>query len=337
MSLPKYIINIDEMTSDLKKKLLELVDDEIKFKYPQVNTNDIQCLIQEIKDLLPSNDYEQIKNRMDKLILREVNGIQKIEGVLLDIPPVIQENIRLFKFNKDIYLTGLHFNQTGWKKKDKYNLKIGKNKIINSVSSKEIGEHKYFNTFLKVEADTPISFIFDNLSGNSRQIALDLEFVESSKSTETSIPEKPTIEDIPNDWDIAVVMQWEANSNADIDLHGYIDNMHVCFYKKEYPNFYLNFDFLQHITNKNPEIISVKGYKNKKLDIYVHNYNCGVLNENVNIKIYSKRSYGNKLIKEFNTRIRNNNTYLNGICSINLKTQEVSILEKNINVITGGI
>lgn len=50
--------------------------------------------------------------------------------------------------------------------------------IINKIGLKEIGEHKYFNTFYKVNANTPISFILSNNSGNSRQVTVDLEYIE---------------------------------------------------------------------------------------------------------------------------------------------------------------
>lgn len=336
MSLPKYIINFDELTDDLRNKLLELIDDELKSKYPELNTNNIQALLEDIKELLPSMAYEGIKNKIDSLILKNIEGIQKVEGELLDIPPIIQDSNKVFKFDKDVYLTGLHLNQTGWKKQDKYSLIINKNKIISNAATKEIGEHKYFNTFLKVNANTPISFILHNLSGNSRQVALDLEFIEGTESTEIIKPEVPSIEDIPNEWDVAVVMQWEENTPIDVDMHGFIDNMHVCFYQSEYPNFYLNFDYREHITNKNPEIISVKGYKNKKMDIYIHNYSAGELKENVNIKIYVKKIYGNKLIKEFNVKLENNNTYLKGVCTIDLKNLNITKLDKNLGVLVGG-
>lgn len=336
MSLPKYIVNFDELTNDLKKKLLELIDDEIIDRYPQLNANNMQALLGDIKELLPIEQYEGLKKKIDTLIYRNIKGMQKIEGRLLDIPPIIQENKAEFKFDKDVYLTGLHFNQTGWKKEDSYSLDINKNKIIDNATIKEIGEHKYFNTYFKVNANTPISFILDNLSGNSRQVMLDLEYIEGTDTTIIEEPKVPTIDDIPNDWDIAVVMNWEGNTRTDIDLHGFIENKHVYFGNKSYDGFYLNFDYTQHMTNVDPEILSVKGYKNKKLDIYLHNYNAGKLSEVVNIKVYNKRSYGNRLLKEFNVNLEADKSYLKGICTIDLNTLKIASLDKKINVITGG-
>ncbi|MBU3155189.1 hypothetical protein LL038_03045 [Clostridium estertheticum] len=182
MSLSKYIVNFDELTDDLKKKLLEIIDDELRDKYPQLNTDNIELLLESIKELLPSIRYEGLKNKIEDFILYKNEGIQKIEGRLLDIPPVVKNTIEIFKFDKDIFLTGLHFNQTGWKKEDKYSLEINKNKIIDSSATKEIGEHKHFNTYFKVNANTPISFILHNNSGNSRQVVVDLEYLEIKDS-----------------------------------------------------------------------------------------------------------------------------------------------------------
>ncbi len=178
MSLPKYIINFDELTDDLKNKLLDIINDELKFKYPELNTNNIEALFEDIKELLPSTVYKGIKNKIDSLILKNIEGIQKVEGKLLDVP-AIKNNYKIdFIFEKDVFLTGIHLNQTGWKKEDRWDLIVNKNKIIDKSTIKEIGEHKYFSTYYKVNANTPISFILHNNSGNSRQVIIDLEYVK---------------------------------------------------------------------------------------------------------------------------------------------------------------
>ncbi len=237
MSLPKYIINFEELTEDLKNHLLSLIDDNIRINYPEINTNNIQNLLQQLKDLLPSVQYEGLKKKIDTFIYRKIEGIQKVKGILLDIPAIQNDYKEQIKFDKDIYITGLHFNQTGWKKDDRYSLEVNKIKIIDNATTKEIGEHKYFNTFYKVNANTLISFIFHNLSGNSRQTMIDLEYIDGEDS---NIPiEPPGIEDIDNEWDIAVVMNWEENTDADIDLHGEIDGKKVWYGNKSYDDFIL--------------------------------------------------------------------------------------------------
>ncbi|WMJ80976.1 hypothetical protein RBU49_01615 [Clostridium sp. MB40-C1] len=331
MSLARYVINFDELTSELKQPLLESIDDKLRNKYPQIDLSNIESYLEDIKDILPSEKYRKLKNKIDTLIYRKVEGIQKSEGRLLDIPPIVMDYKEVFKFDKDIYLTGFHINQTGWKKEDRYSVLINKDKIIDKATLKEIGEHKYFNTFYKVNAKTPIFFILQNNSGNSRQTMVDLEYIEGSESSIIiEPPEKPTIDDIPNEWDIAVVMQWEENSNADMDLHGFIGDDHVYFGNRESDGFYLNFDYREHTSNGNPEILSVKGNKNKKLDIFIKNFNGIQLKEPVNIKIYSKKSYGNKLLKEINVKPDSslNESKGKGVCSIDLKTLKITNIDK---------
>lgn len=332
MSLPRYIINFEELTDDLKKRLLKLIDDELRGEYPELNTNDIEALLEDLKELLPSTQYNMLKKRIESFIYYNHNGMQKNEGRLLDIPPLIMENKEEFVFDKDVFLTGLHFNQTGWKKEDTYTLEINKEKIIDNATIKEIGDHKYFNTYFKVNANTPISFILNNNSGNSRQTMVDLEYIQGTETTTVIEPEVPTVEDIKNDWDIAVVMQWEADTIADMDLHGILGNKHVYFENKKEDNFFLNFDSRQHKDNKNPEIISVKGYKNKILKIYLHNFNGMRLSEPVNLKVYEKRPYGNNLIKELNIDISPNSDMIRETIHIDLNNLEIKEINEDISL-----
>ncbi|WP_096635810.1 hypothetical protein [Clostridium cochlearium] len=339
MSLPRYVVNFEELTNDLKKRLLKLIDDELRGKYPELNTNNIEALLEDLKELLPSTQYNMLKKRIESFIYYNHNGMQKNEGRLLDIPPLIMENKEEFVFDKDVFLTGLHFNQTGWKKEDTYTLEINKEKIIDNATIKEIGEHKYFNTFYKVNANTPISFVLHNNSGNSRQTMVDLEYLIGEIATppeppieDPTEPENPTIDDIENDWDIAVVVQWEAHTMTDIDLHGIIGNKHVYFGNSKEENFFLNFDYRQHMTNHNPEILSVKGYKNEILKIYLHNFNGMRLSEPVNLKVYEKRPYGNNLIKELNIDISPNSDMIRETIHIDLNTLEIKEINEDISL-----
>ncbi|ARC85635.1 hypothetical protein U732_1131 [Clostridium argentinense CDC 2741] len=334
MSLPKYIINFNELTDDLKGKTLELIDDELKDKCLQLSTHNIEGLLEDLKESLPNAKYEGLKNKIDKLIQYTYEGTQKIKSKLLDIP-AIKNNYNVdFIFDKDVFLTGIHFNQTGWKKEDRWNLVVNKNKIIDESTIKEIGEHKYFNTYHKVNANTPISFILHNNSGNSRQVMIDLEYIEGKDSTIIVEQEVTTIEDIPNDWDIAVVMQWEE-TKADLDLHGVMGNTHVYYGNRQENSLFLNFDYREHITNNNPEILSVKN-KNKKLDVYINNFNEVELKETVNIKIYNKRKHSNKLLKEFAIKIGRDKKIAYGVCEIDLKTLGIrEIKDKDIKLLGG--
>jgi hypothetical protein len=337
MSLPKYIINFDEFVELFKGDILSIVRPVIDSNYPQLNTNNIEAMLDDIKRMLPYEHYRGLRNRIDLIVYGSIDGVQKIDGRLLDIPPIIKDNIEIFQFDKDIYITGLSINQTGWKNNDRYSLETDKTKLIYNATTKELGEHKYLNTFFKVNAQTPIKFTLSNNSGNSRQTTIDLEYLESIDVTPTPIPNEPTVDDIRNDWDIAVVLDWESNSLADLDLHGFIDDKHVYFAHREDDNFYLNFDNTSHTTNTNPEIISVKGYMGHTLKIYVNDYNGIDLINPINIKIYHKTVTGKTILRVFNITLDSDRNYLNGICAINLSSLNITELDDRIRTMNGGI
>lgn len=324
-SVPRYILNFDELLQYLNDELTKFIMKSLKEKYPQITTNNIEDLLSEIKSLLPHVQYKTTIKIIGDLTQNSgsiLYGTQKIKGKLLDVPPIIKENKVEFKFDKDVYLTSLHFNQTGWKKDDLYSLLVDSRILIDDSFTKEVGEHKYFNKYYLVPAKTPIIFNLNNKSGNSRQVIVDLEYIEKGDPPlpppPPPLPHVPGVDDIPNEWDVAVVMNWESNSPADIDLHGFIDNKHVYYANTTETDFYLNFDFTSHLNNANPEILSVKGYHDKILKIYVHNFNHVTLHEPIHIKIYGKGSDGNTILKEYDINLEASNTYLYGVCAIDL-------------------
>jgi len=329
--LPKYIVNWEELTEPLKYELLKLIDDAFKDQYPQINTHDIEAALEAIRDLLPANHYQDLQHKIDQFVYHKVIGIQKAEGSYLDIPPIIKKTQYDFMYDKDVFLTGFHIDQTGWKKEDRYNLIVNKQYLIKNAATKEIGEHKHFNTFFKVNANTPISFVLENNSGNSRETAIDLEYIEGSEITLDPPPPPPDspaptdeywMGQIPNPWDLAVIMNWET-CDIDVDLHGFIDSTHVYYpqSKRDQNGLHLNFDYTSHTSNTFPEILSVEGNHGKTLKVYIHNFDGEPLSQPVNIKIYNKdvNGYPN-LLKEYNYTLTTDRNHLYGICSINIDT-----------------
>lgn len=68
-----------------------------------------------------------------------------------------------------------------------------------------------------------------------------------------------SVDDIKNEWDIVVVMNWEFGF-VDIDLYGFIGNKYIWYGNIEEINFYFNFDFISYLKKFNFEILLVKGY-----------------------------------------------------------------------------
>jgi hypothetical protein len=336
-SLPKYIINFDEFVQLLGEDLCDIITEAIKNSYPHITTNNLEALLETIKSILPSEKYKDIVHNIDLIVNNStIDGVQKVKGIMLDVPPIKQSIEKVFQFDKDVYITGLHFNQTGWKNNDTYDLEASKKRIIDNAMTKEIGEHKYFNTYLSVNANTPIKFTLNNKSGNSRQTMIDLEYIE--KRTPPTPPDNPPdtpeeqkdsswLDTIKHDFDIAVIMNWESNTAADIDLYGFMDGISPVGYNNLGDDtFKLDFDWTSHLTNTNPEIITVKGHKDKSLKIYIHNFRPTLLTQPVSVRVYSKGLYKYKLLKEYNVDLLNDRSYILGVCSIDLNTLIISDL-----------
>lgn len=189
MGLPRYIINFDEFVDRLGNDISEYIREHIKDNIKYDNLNNINELLNILKDKLPYKKYIKITKRIKKLNVK-YESEQLITGKILDIP-AIKNNYKLqFKFKDCVSLTGLSLNCTGWKKEDTFDLTINKAKIIENCSLKEIGEHIYFNTYFRVNAQTPICFNFNNKSGNSRQIIVDLEYINMHLKTTSIIADK---------------------------------------------------------------------------------------------------------------------------------------------------
>ncbi|WP_368488371.1 hypothetical protein [Clostridium sp. BJN0013] len=65
MSLPRYIINFDELMDELRRDLIQLIDDAMKDKYSQLDMQGIKALLSEIEDLLPNEKYRGLRNRIE--------------------------------------------------------------------------------------------------------------------------------------------------------------------------------------------------------------------------------------------------------------------------------
>lgn len=178
--VPRYVINFDEFINAFDKDLRGLIQTAIVTSLDNhpFETVDMITLLHTISSILPDNQYKVIVDKINAFIGGKYRGVVKIDGGLLYVPAIKGDYSKDFIFANKVYLTGLHINQTGWKKEDKYSLIINNEKIVDNATAKEIGEHKYFNVAYEVDSNTTISFALHNLSGNSRQCVIDLEYIE---------------------------------------------------------------------------------------------------------------------------------------------------------------
>lgn len=291
MSLPNYIVNLEEMLGYLEDKI-EL----------NVSVDGIGGSI--------GNEMATIIDLLKKILMLIYDrGVQQIYGLRQHIPSVVGVFKLTKTFDFDIMLTGISYSQSGWKYQDSWDLEVDGTKLFDSFT-KEIGEHKHFNVFYFVPAGTPINIYHHNDSGNSKLIWFDIEYLNLSlPNIIPPIPEPPST-DIPidNPYDWMFVLRWEDNTSTDIDFHLYLDrdeDTHVWYSNKSITQgednlAYLNSDFTSHGANgrdEQPEILTAYGYEDRVINIFVTNFDGGSISENVTVEVIRKTATGDKTIQ----------------------------------------
>lgn len=162
------------------------------------------------------------------------------------------------------------------------------------VDNKILTEMKYGLHIVKPETISGYSLIGPN------RHSIKLSEIQSTVTVEF-IVEKKQLPPITNPYDYLIVMRWENNSNADLDLHCYFDcdlNNHIYYNTKELVineenKAWLNYDYIEHGSNGRegePEIISILGMSRYTSNIYITNYNKGNIVENVTVEIYKNEN-----------------------------------------------
>lgn len=272
MSIAKYIVNWDEL---------------LKAFGGSLNTDEIADLLREILALLKGK------------------GTQKVKALRRHIPAVDETYALEHTFETDILLTGITYSCTGWKYQDSWDLMVGDVALF-EVFTKELGEHKAFNTLHYVPAGTPVKFLFNNDSGNSKIVWADIEYLDIGLAPATPPPTEDPNLPIDNPYDWLFYLRWEDNSTTDLDFHLYLDtDVHLKYSNKSYildvdNQAHLNYDFTSHGVNgraEEPEIMSVFGLKDKAVNLFVTNYNGAAITEVVSVEVYKKELSGDVLIE----------------------------------------
>jgi len=160
MSLPKYVVNFDELD--------DLFGDGI--------TVDVTVGDSKVSDLL-----RELFEKFPPFIKIPVglfgNYNQRSVGLHSYIPALGFDYELTHIFDEDVFLTGLAYSQTGWKVMDCWSLLVGDDLIFDGLYTKELGEHKHFNVFYPVARGTEIKVIHHNHSGNSKQVWFDIDYI----------------------------------------------------------------------------------------------------------------------------------------------------------------
>lgn len=318
MSLLRYIINFNELGSDVQDRFEETIRNKVKSIIPDFDLESLERLTQEILKMLPTIQCRDFNSFIEDFLEYELNGTKYIEGKMLDVPPIKGSYSTSFSFEKIVYITEISFNSLGYKKNDTFSILINNEEIVKNCYLKEVGENKYLNTFIKLPLSKELKVVFNNESGNSRQILCDVGYIDGNFQY--------GIEDIPNDWDIAVKLNWEKGSPADIDLHGYIDDRHHIFYGNrggDSKGYWLNIDNTSHTKDNNPEILSLKATSRNSLKIYANHFKGEPLKKPITVEVYKFHNNKAILLKRYKRRINNDRDILHGICEVDLKTMDI--------------
>lgn len=139
MSLPSYIINWSELNDLLKEALEGLV-------------------VRSIKD---------------------IKGVQKVLGFAESIP-ALQATFKVvdWTLDKNIVITGVTYSQSAWKGEDYWELWVDGDKLFETVYTKEVGDQKHWELVQPVNAGQTIKLVLSNVSGNSRDVWADIEYLD---------------------------------------------------------------------------------------------------------------------------------------------------------------
>lgn len=129
---------------------------------------------EELKDILA--------DKLTNVVVKDLTtlyGIQTVKGFYKKIPAIKGSyEILTFRKNANLVITGVTYSQSAWKSDDYWELYIGEDKLFDTVFTKEVATHKNWKIIQPVNRDTEIKLILYNKSGNSRDVWVDLEFVE---------------------------------------------------------------------------------------------------------------------------------------------------------------
>lgn len=184
MGLPAYVVNWEELSNLIKDYLQNGV--KVDIGNIAFSTEDIEKLLNEIKDKIQGVDYNDLINALNNLGAKldglsgnlGISGTQKIYGEMIEIPAIAREHIIEFKVPKKGRITGITYSQSSWNLQDSWNLVIDEEELFAKVRTKEYGEHKHFNVFYPITSGQKIKFIFNNISGASKVLWVDFNILE---------------------------------------------------------------------------------------------------------------------------------------------------------------
>ena len=111
--------------------------------------------------------------------LRDIKGNQRIKGYTESIP-ALEGVFKIVEMVKEdaIIITGVTFSQSAWKGEDYWSLWVDDDMLFDSIYTKEIGDQKHWELIHVIKPNQTIKLLLHNVSGNSRNVWCDIEYVE---------------------------------------------------------------------------------------------------------------------------------------------------------------
>lgn len=131
-------------------------------------------------------NWEELKDMLDDLTknltargISDVAGIQRVRGFAESIP-AMQARYRAVSWDlaHNIVITGVTVNQSSWKGEDYWELWVDNERLFETVYTKELGEQKHWEVVHPINQGQTIELILHNNSGNSRDVWVDIEYLE---------------------------------------------------------------------------------------------------------------------------------------------------------------
>lgn len=148
MSLPSYVVNFDEL-----------------------------------KDLL--------KDNFSNIIVKDISslyGTQRVKGFCTKIPAIKEKfYVVKYEFPKNAIMTGIVFSQSAWKPEDYWELYVGRERIFDTIYTKEIASKKTWQCIYPINLGTEMTIILNNVSGNSRTVWVDIEYLEIADTIQRGV------------------------------------------------------------------------------------------------------------------------------------------------------
>lgn len=274
MSTSKYILNFDELASDLIPELRSL-SKNVRREPVTLNDN-IRNKLQELLDKIPNNlcledttrDINKILTFLQKI--DELKGDFHVDGEFKNIPAIETDYELVFNYSSNIYLTGVVFSLSAWKEEDRWSLKVGDKTIFDKITTKEVGDKKFFNIPYYVDGNEQIKVIFHNNSGNSRQVWSDLEYIKSLYADTVLIKCVDKNANLIRMYNVAVIQGTLQTVNAPSIPHYYLVTS---------PN------YVEKVFTENNNIVTFEYNKNAVVHVKCIDKNTGIILNQYDVEV----------------------------------------------------